>query len=555
MVITRSPEARDENRPFSGPPTEEAGCASDVSVPSAEQLKALIELKESSPDDFLKLVECAKGASKKRETDFSVYSQESGDTTAGVGMETSSDGGSTVRELNQQLEDSNTVEDGNGSVSNAGNLHTSESEWQFGNKRSRRRSKSVSSDGSAHNVNKKYRIENDFTVFIKGSTFDIAKEASRQPIEFSRKLSNIAGKVGQVKLVNSCVRVTCTSPKQKTVLLNLSDWSGKPITVTEPWAKVGPRATNQARPRFNRGIIFGVSTELTEYEIQSETKADIARRIVVFNSSGNRVRTGSVVLSFVGELPEYVYLGCLRFKVKPYIPQPTRCAKCQGYGHIAAYCRRQVRCVRCGEGHSVSDCPVKDDLTQAVCVNCKGQHSAAFKGCSKYQEVSKALKISVTQKVSYRDALIKVKSGVLQGPSGEDSVRGLPVHTSTPLPAPVPPTSRPVPSSTRSPASRQLFSTTSTRSVQPAESNEQDRTASATKTTSDDAPRQNYIPLTAFLKQITHHLLYTLAILDGSCPDTDFTNIRRNLNALACTVFGQHGPNPCLSPNCRHRKD
>ena len=207
--------------------------------------------------------------------------------------------------------------------------------------------------------------------------------------------------------------------------------------------------------------------------------------------------------------------------------------------------------MRCGERHSVTDCPVKDDLTQAVCVNCKGQHSAVFKGCRKYLEVSKALKISVTQKVSYRDALIKVKSSVLQSPSREDSIRGRLVHTSTPLPAPVPSTSRPIASPSRSPASHQLFSSTSTRSVQPADSLDQDRTVSATKHT----PRQNDSPLTAFRKQITHNLLYTLVILDGSNPDTDFMHIRLNLNALACTVFGQHGSNLCLSPNCRHGKD
>jgi len=33
---------------------------------------------------------------------------------------------------------------------------------------------------------------------------------------------------------------------------------------------------------------------------------------------------------------------------------------------------------------------------------------------TRYQEVSKALKISVVEKVSYRDALVKVKSDVLQ---------------------------------------------------------------------------------------------------------------------------------------------
>ena len=58
---------------------------------------------------------------------------------------------------------------------------------------------------------------------------------------------------------------------------------------------------------------------------------------------------------------------------------------------------------------------MKEDVHKAICVNCKGANSAAFRGCSKYQEVIKAMMVSVTQKVSYRDALIKVKSdGELQ---------------------------------------------------------------------------------------------------------------------------------------------
>jgi len=37
-------------------------------------------------------------------------------------------------------------------------------------------------------------------VYIKGAGSDIAKEASKQPIQFSRRLSQIVGAVGKVKL-------------------------------------------------------------------------------------------------------------------------------------------------------------------------------------------------------------------------------------------------------------------------------------------------------------------------------------------------------------------
>jgi len=103
-------------------------------------------------------------------------------------------------------------------------------------------------------------------VYLKGQDVDIAKEASRHPLEFSRRLASIAGAVGDVKLLKDSVRDTCVAVKQKTTLLNFTDWFGKTVTVTEPWSKA---PVGNQRPAFQRGIIFGVSTELTEYDILS----------------------------------------------------------------------------------------------------------------------------------------------------------------------------------------------------------------------------------------------------------------------------------------------
>jgi len=544
MVKTRSPGARDQ-RPFSGPPSDAGACTSgDVPVPSAAQLKALLELRESSPGDFEKLLECARSTNNKSEATANEASASDNSSTTSVSdgsMDTSSVGGSTVRELNEQLEE----ESGNaGNVSAAtGNVDLSfSSEWQT-RKRPRHKLSKSSSPAGDTTATKKGRVDADLVVFVKGVTFDIAKEATRQPIEFSRKLSSVAGQVGDVKLVKDSVRVTCLSPKQRTTMLGMTDWYGKVITVTEPWVKAG---NQRPSTRPVRGIVFGVSEELSEADIATEIKASSARRLTRW-SDGEKVKTGSVVVSFSDKLPESVYIGCLRFKVKPYIPQPIRCMKCQGFGHIAAHCKRQVRCVRCGKGHSVEECPVKDDLAQAVCVNCKGQHSAAFKGCSKYQEVSKALKVSVVDKVSYRDAVLKVKSGVLQRP--REVTVGRPAHTSTPLPS----TSRPSSGSSTTPARRELFQTTPTERVQPAEQARQERATAAEPT--DDCTKKPSSSLTGYLKQITHYLLYTLAVLEGTKPVSEFPVLRSNLTQLACAVFGKHGSAPCLSPNCRITRD
>jgi len=533
MVVTRSPDAGENNRPFSGPPTSVTG---DIAGTSGRDY-VLAEQPEK--------VERANGA-------VSSPSTSADDTTISNCNDISSDGGSTVRELNRQLMSSD-EDDGNGNDGSVSEQVGEDFHLQR-NKRSRRRSECSKSDSSQVNTTKRKRVDNNFDLYLKGIDFNIAKEASRQPIEFNRKLHSLVGQVRNVRLINNCVRITCVTEKQKVMMLKLTDWFGKVVNVSEPWGKV-PHVTERPTTLMRRGIIFGVSEELTEFEVASEIKAEAVRRLVKWDGSGDRVKTTTMVVSFRESVPDHVYIGCLRYKVRPYVPQPMRCVKCQGYGHTATHCKRQTRCVRCGKGHTIEHCPVKDDLTKAVCVNCNGQHSAAFRGCSRYQEVSKALKVSVESKVSYRDALMKVRSsaGDVSQRVGEAAEIGRPQQTSTPLPAAAPTTSRPAASSRRSPASRQLFQTTPTQSARPAESVDESR-ATAAKATSDDMQRQSDSRLTGFLKQITHHLLYTLAILDRANPNKEFAFLWNNLNAVASNAFGQHGLKPCLSPNCKKPK-
>ena len=91
--------------------------------------------------------------------------------------------------------------------------------------------------------------------------------------------------------------------------------------------------------------LVGVSDELKEFYVATEIKAQAVHRMVMRNGSRNIVKTGNIIVSFQDEVPEHVYIGCLRYKVRPYVPQPMRCIKCQGFGHTATHCRRQTRCV------------------------------------------------------------------------------------------------------------------------------------------------------------------------------------------------------------------
>jgi len=53
-----------------------------------------------------------------------------------------------------------------------------------------------------------------------------------------------------------------------------------------------------------------------------------------------------------------------------------------------------------------------------------------------------------------------------------------------------------------------------------------------------------------YLKQLTHHFLYTLAILEGLKLATEFVKVRGTLTELASKAFIEHESFPCLTPNC-----
>jgi hypothetical protein len=49
--------------------------------------------------------------------------------------------------------------------------------------------------------------------------------------------------------------------------------------------------------------------------------------------------------------------------------------RCQGYGHVAAVCRREVPgCEKCADGHETKECVTLGKVVE--CVNCRGSHGA-----------------------------------------------------------------------------------------------------------------------------------------------------------------------------------
>lgn len=98
------------------------------------------------------------------------------------------------------------------------------------------------------------------------------------------------------------------------------------------------------------------------------------------------------------------------YDVRPYVPPPLRCFKCQRFGHVAAVCKGKQRCGRCGGEHEYGRC---DEGAKLKCCNCGGEHSSAYRGCEVSKKAAEVQRIRVSQGMSYAEAA-KVVSGNIQ---------------------------------------------------------------------------------------------------------------------------------------------
>ncbi|GBN24737.1 putative RNA-directed DNA polymerase from transposon X-element, partial [Araneus ventricosus] len=92
------------------------------------------------------------------------------------------------------------------------------------------------------------------------------------------------------------------------------------------------------------------------------------------------------------------YISC---DIRPYIPNPVRCFKCQRFGHTKTACRgSSALCPRCSEpGHEETICQNPEK-----CFNCKGNHASYSKTCPKWKLEKEIQSVKVTRNISIQEA-------------------------------------------------------------------------------------------------------------------------------------------------------
>lgn len=185
--------------------------------------------------------------------------------------------------------------------------------------------------------------------------------------------------------------------------------------------------------------------DFTEIEVleglQQEKANVIAVRRIKIRRNDEEIPTKHLVLTFNStKLPETIHLGYLNLRVRPYIPNPRRCFRCQRFGHSLQTCRGKITCAICASNEHDSDAC---DNENVKCANCGEAHPAYSRKCSRFKLEKDLLTLKVKENLTFQEARRRL-SFLQKGSFAEVARRGA-EPPQPPVPTQVTPLNRAVP--------------------------------------------------------------------------------------------------------------
>ncbi|XP_067122119.1 uncharacterized protein [Centruroides vittatus] len=163
----------------------------------------------------------------------------------------------------------------------------------------------------------------------------------------------------------------------------------------------------------SRGVISEidlVSEDKSDIQIGLSDQGVVAVRRISIRRDGKLIPTKHLILTFnKPTLPSFITAGYLRCSVRPYIPNPLRCFKCQWFGHSQTSCQGKSACAQCGtEGHDSTECKSTCSHIFAVhtacCVNCKDAYPAYYRKCPAWQREKEIQRVKTVNNLPYPEA-------------------------------------------------------------------------------------------------------------------------------------------------------
>ncbi|GBO37185.1 hypothetical protein AVEN_158775-1 [Araneus ventricosus] len=140
----------------------------------------------------------------------------------------------------------------------------------------------------------------------------------------------------------------------------------------------------------------------SEFVSELEAQKVIAARRITLKRDGQIIPTRHVILTFdTPVLPKKTTAGYISCDIRPYIPNPVRCFKCQRFGYTKTACRgSSALCPRCSEpGHEETICQNPEK-----CFNCKGNHASYSNTCPKWKLEKEIQSVKVTRNIYIQES-------------------------------------------------------------------------------------------------------------------------------------------------------
>ncbi|GBM15379.1 hypothetical protein AVEN_270891-1, partial [Araneus ventricosus] len=164
---------------------------------------------------------------------------------------------------------------------------------------------------------------------------------------------------------------------------------------------------NSSKGAISVGELFNDTVEHILEELRPQSVKHVQR--ISIRRDGKLIPTKHLILTFSKpRLPQHVMVGYIRCPVRPYIPNPLRCYKCQRFGHSKPNCRGTLTCARCAvAGHESNDCTAKEK-----CINCKGDHPSFSRSCPSWKMEKEVVTLKFKNNISYPEARNLVKARI-----------------------------------------------------------------------------------------------------------------------------------------------
>lgn len=239
-----------------------------------------------------------------------------------------------------------------------------------------------------------------FLIMKKKKALEADDDSMRKvnPVMLSRLLRGV-GDIESMKIIHDGgLLIKTTSYKAANKIFQVVRVPGHEVDVQE-YTKLN----KSVGVIFDRSLAYATDDDILEELKQWKIRS--IKRVEKVNSKGEKYSTGTFFLTFsTVNLPASVTVGYMTHKLTPYVPNPTRCYKCQQYGHVSAACKCDKEiCVHCGDVKHTGQGEKCDKLMK--CVNCSSNdHNSMSRDCPEFAYRKKIEEIRVNERKSFFEA-------------------------------------------------------------------------------------------------------------------------------------------------------